>query len=72
LSPAGRFATYVIGVYQRDVAARLGSACPFEPTCSEYGRMAYQRYGFVRATRKVVGRLRRCRPGHAGPLVDPP
>jgi hypothetical protein len=37
LSPAGRFATYVIGIYQPDVAARLGSACPFEPTRRDVG-----------------------------------
>ena len=71
-SAAGRFAIYVIGVYQRDVTGELGNDCPFEPTCSEYGRLAYERHGFVRATGKVVGRLRRCRPGYAGPLVDPP
>ena len=63
---------YVIGIYQRDVAGELGSACPFDPTCSEYGRLAFERYGTVRATRLTVGRLRRCRPGYGGPFSDPP
>ena len=62
----------MIRVYQRDVASELGGTCPFEPTCSEYGRLAFERYGVVRATRKTVSRLRRCRPGYDGPLVDPP
>ena len=65
-------ALYVIRIYQRDVAGELGSACPFNPTCSEYSHLAFQRYGVLRATRKTVGRLRRCRPGYDGPLVDPP
>jgi len=67
-----RLVLYVIGIYQRDVARALGTACPFTPSCSEYGRLAYERYGFMQATRKTVGRLRRCRPGYDGPLVDPP
>jgi putative component of membrane protein insertase Oxa1/YidC/SpoIIIJ protein YidD len=67
-----RVALYVIGIYQRDVASGLATACPFTPTCSEYGRLAYERYSFTRATWKTVGRLRRCRRGYAGPLVDPP
>jgi uncharacterized protein len=71
-SPLSRLATYVIGVYQREVAGELPSRCPFEPSCSEYGRLAYERYGFLRATGKVAGRLRRCRPGYTGPLIDPP
>jgi uncharacterized protein len=62
----------VIGIYQRDVARELGSACPFEPTCSEYARLAYERHGFVAATRKTLRRLRRCRPGYPGPFTDPP
>lgn len=67
-----RLALYVIGIYQRDVAHTLGSACPFDPTCSEYARLAYERYGFVKATRLAAGRLRRCRPGYRGPFTDPP
>jgi putative membrane protein insertion efficiency factor len=71
-SVAGRLARYVVSIYQRDVAPDLGVACPFEPSCSNYALQAYERHGALKATTKVVGRLRRCRPGYTGPFVDPP
>ena len=67
-----RAAQHVIAVYQRDVAGRYGTACPFEPSCSEYSRLAYEQHGFVRGTRLTIGRLRRCRPGYSGSFADPP
>lgn len=71
-SPARRLALRFIDTYRREVSAGLGTSCPFEPTCADYGRLAFERYGTVRATAKTVARLRRCRPGYAGPLVDYP
>ncbi len=71
LSPASRFALHFIETYQARVSARLGARCPMTPTCSEYGRQAYLRHGFLRATWKILGRLRRCRRG-AVPGVDLP
>ena len=71
-SAAGRFALRFIETYQQQTRPRLDTGCRFEPTCSEYGRLAFQRYGFFTATRKTLGRLRRCRPGYRGPWVDPP
>jgi uncharacterized protein len=66
-----RFAVRFIETYQRDVSPSLGARCLFEPSCSEYGRQAFQRHGTLRAARLTIGRLRRCRPDHAGPFVDP-
>jgi len=71
-SAAGRFALRFIATYQQQTRARLQAECRFEPTCSEYGRLAFERYGVFTATRKTLGRLRRCRPGYTGPRVDPP
>jgi uncharacterized protein len=67
-----RFALRFIDTYQRRVAADLGTSCPFEPTCSEYGRLAFEKHGSVTATRLTIARLRRCRPGYTGPLIDYP
>jgi putative component of membrane protein insertase Oxa1/YidC/SpoIIIJ protein YidD len=66
LSPASRFALRFIETYQTSVSPRLQVGCPFEPSCSEYGHLAYQRYGFLTATRRTLSRLRRCRRGAAG------
>lgn len=71
MSPASRFALRFIETYQAQVSGRLGTSCRFEPTCSEYGRQAYLRHGFVRATAKTVRRLRRCR-GNPGPVISDP
>jgi uncharacterized protein len=71
-SPLTRFATHFILTYRATVSARLGSRCPFEPSCSAYGLLAYERYGFWTATRKTLGRLRRCNGRHDGSLIDPP
>ena len=71
MSPASRFALRFIETYQTQVSAQMGTSCRFEPTCSEYGRQAYLRHGFVRATLKTVRRLRRCR-GAPGPVINDP
>jgi putative membrane protein insertion efficiency factor len=71
VSPASRFALRFIETYQTKVSARLGASCRFEPTCSEYGRQAYLRHGFVKATFKTVRRLRRCH-GGPGPVTSDP
>jgi uncharacterized protein len=62
LSPASRFALRFIATYQRDVSHRIGARCPHTPSCSEYGRQAYEEHGFLRATRLTWRRLRSCRP----------
>ena len=72
MSAAGRFALRFIATYQERTRPRLNAQCRFEPTCSEYGRLAFERYGAITATRKTIGRLRRCRPGYEGSRVDPP
>lgn len=56
-----RWALRFIETYQRDVSPALGARCRFEPSCSEYARLAYERERFLRATRLTVARLGRCR-----------
>lgn len=72
LSPASRIAVHFIRTYQERVSGRIRARCPFEPSCNEYGFQAFQRYGFPRATRMTIGRLRRCNARSTGPFVDPP
>ena len=71
MSIARRVAIRFIETYQRDVGARTGARCPFEPSCSEYGRQAFLHHGTVRATRLTMRRLRRCAPGYVGSFIDP-
>lgn len=40
----------------------LGSACRFEPTCSQYSLQALQQHGAAAGTWLTLGRLARCHP----------
>ena len=52
-----------IVAYQKTLSGAVGSlgaSCRFSPSCSEYGRLAVHRYGFLRGSWKTLGRLSRC------------
>jgi len=55
-------AVLFIRAYQVVLSPFLGGACRFEPTCSNYGIEALERFGFVRGSWLTVRRLLRCRP----------
>jgi len=61
----------LVRAYQLLLSPHLGSTCRFHPTCSEYARQAFRRYGAVRGLILTVYRLGRCHPwgGHG---YDPP
>jgi putative membrane protein insertion efficiency factor len=65
-----------IHLYQRTVSplvARAGFQCRFKPTCSHYGELALEKYGFARGAWMTAWRVARCRPGGAAPgTVDMP
>jgi len=65
-----------IEFYQRQISPRKGgSCCRFQPTCSEYARIAIERYGAARGTRMALQRLARCQPlsqGGYDPVPEPP
>ena len=45
----------------RKIPYRLG-CCRFQPTCSAYGKQAYEKYGFLKATWLTMWRILRCNP----------
>ncbi|MBP6921449.1 membrane protein insertion efficiency factor YidD [Candidatus Gracilibacteria bacterium] len=52
-------------------ARALGkSHCRYYPTCSNYGKECFEKFGFFRATRLTVWRILRCHPWSKGGL-DP-
>jgi hypothetical protein len=57
----------LIGTYRVIVspilAAAIGPACRFEPTCSEYASDALRQHGILRGGWMAIKRLARCRPG---------
>ncbi len=51
-----------IWVYQRTISPLLGRNCRFLPTCSQYAREAFSRFGLVRGLILSLRRLGRCHP----------
>lgn len=52
--------------YRYFLSPWLGSACRFEPTCSQYALHALERHGALTGGVLTVGRLLRCHPWCAG------
>ena len=51
-----------IAFYQRGISPLLGKNCRFQPTCSEYAKLAIEKYGPLKGGLKACGRLCRCHP----------
>ncbi len=57
---------WIIRFYQRVVSPGLPAACRFQPTCSEYGYQAIEKYGIIKGGGKAVWRVMRCNPFSPG------
>lgn len=62
-----RLPTYIaivlINFYRYAISPLFPSCCRFVPTCSEYGLIAFKRYGFKKGFVLTAKRLAKCRPG---------
>lgn len=48
--------------YQKKLSPLNRTKCRYTPTCSEYGKEAYKRFNFFKATFLTVTRILRCNP----------
>lgn len=55
-----------ISYYQRYWSQRLSKRCVFNPTCSQYAKLALMKHGLIRGSIKTFTRLMRCHPGNEG------
>jgi len=63
-----RAMTAAIRLYQAGLSPLLPSSCRFDPSCSEYARIAIERFGPARGLWLGVKRIARCHPlGGFGP-----
>lgn len=72
---SARAGDLAILAYQKTLsgAARsMGAQCRFTPSCSQYGRLAIRRYGFLRGGARTAVRLGKCGPWGPPPGDDPP
>lgn len=57
---------FLIRIYQIGISPYLGSCCRFFPSCSEYAKEAFIRYGVIRGIGLSFRRLMRCHPACKG------
>jgi len=69
---------FVFFVYKTIVKTMLyifsiqsGPVCRFQPTCSEYSREVFKKYGFWRGFGKTIKRISKCHPWNKGGLDLP-
>ena len=53
----------VITFYRAAISPLFPSCCRFVPTCSEYGLIAFRKYGFCKGFVLTAKHILRCRPG---------
>lgn len=56
----------LVRLYQLLLSPSLGSACRFEPSCSQYALQALERHGATAGTYLTLRRLIRCHPACDG------
>jgi len=61
-----------ISCYQKWWSARYPSGCRFEPSCSQYAKIAIEKYGALKGIGKALKRLVRCGPWIREGTVDLP
>ena len=60
---ATRVAVLLIRFYQLAISPLLPSCCRFTPSCSQYGLIAFKRYGFKKGLKLTWNRFKKCHPG---------
>jgi len=58
-----KLAILFIKAYKVTISPHIQGCCRHEPSCSTYGLIAFQRYGFCKAFMLTAKRIIRCRPG---------
>ncbi len=53
----------LIMFYKAVISPLLPPTCRFVPTCSEYGLIAFKRFGFIKGFKLTLKRILKCRPG---------
>ncbi|MCL4267361.1 MAG: membrane protein insertion efficiency factor YidD [Anaerolineae bacterium] len=61
-----KIALLLIRFYQRGISRYTPPTCRFQPTCSQYGYEAIEKYGVLKGGWMAIKRISRCHPFHPG------
>lgn len=67
-----RLALALLNGYQKTLGGLFAGRCRFSPTCSEYAKISFTRFSFLRALFLTLWRLARCHPFCPGGEDLPP
>ena len=65
----------IVDIHQKNLSPkfnRMGSKCRFYPSCSNYGLIVIEKYGFFKGWIKTIRRILRCNPWNNKSHVDYP
>ncbi|MEK9147111.1 MAG: membrane protein insertion efficiency factor YidD [Patescibacteria group bacterium] len=65
-----KITSFLFFVYQ-GIFQGGNAVCRFTPTCSEYAREAFKKYGIVKGSWLAAKRLTSCHPFSKRPFYDP-
>ncbi len=61
------FFIFLIEIYQKYISPlKKRSTCRFYPTCSEYSKQAFLKYGVLKGFYLTIIRILKCHPFHKG------
>ncbi|MBI4566149.1 MAG: membrane protein insertion efficiency factor YidD [Planctomycetes bacterium] len=72
---SARAAVAAIDLYRATLSGAfhaIGGRCKFRPSCSEYGRQCFRKYGALSGGARTLARLWRCAPWGPPPGEDRP
>ncbi len=61
-----RFEIYLIKLYQKCISPSLGRRCIYYPSCSEYTKLAVDKYGIIKGNILGIIRILKCNPFSRG------
>lgn len=62
ISILAKISLILIRIYQKTLSVHIGRSCRFAPTCSNYGIMAIEQYGFFKGWYLTIIRIAKCNP----------
>lgn len=59
-NPVSLFFGSAMYVYQKVLSQQMGSACPYQISCSQFSKLSIQKYGLIKGIALSADRLTRC------------